>query len=837
MNRLRTCLLTAAACLALAAPALAQDTQDTLDGFARQMGYSFTVMDVRAPGGMTSRIDLVMPHAIPKGAWSLYFGMLAPVASIDSDVFEVSHVNGDLYRLTPKAGTQFTGGQTYPVVLHTEGGFLNESHVLPNAYVAEDGLQARVIDATKPAVDPASGQETLPFVAPMTDEATQNIDDNNPWLTPQRLFEQTAQRQTDIAAPEFAILPTPKSARHLTGPAVNLTSGVRLTLSGVAQADIQTAFDDLKSAGIRASAAGVPLSITIDAGSPPESYHLHVGNGAVAITAADSAGAAYALESLAQQAVFEHGRVRPMQVDDAPRFPFRGLHLDLARNFESKAHILKIIDVMQMNKLNKLHLHLGDDEGWRVQIGKLPELTDIGSHRCHDLTETTCLLPMFGAGPQGSPTRDGYLTRQDYIDILKAAKAHHIEVIPSFDMPGHSRAAVKSMEARARRLIAAGQPAAAAEYRLQDPDDTTVYHSVQYYNDNTLNICLDSTYHFIDTVIDDIKSMHDKAGLPLRIYHIGTDETAGAWTGSPVCQKLMADQHLTIDQLGTRFITKVSQMLDSKGIEPAGWSDGMGAADPGQMPKKVQSNSWGGLFGGGVKDAYRQANLGWDIVMSTPETLYLDMPYAADPKERGLDWASRNTDLFKVFTFMPENLPANASIMTDKNGNGGTIADTVPLTGAGHITGMQGQLWSELVRSNQIADYMLFPRVEAVAERAWHRGDWEPDYVPGRSYSWHDGQVDQGKLLADWQGFNARLGVQLKMLDARGVAWRMPVPGARITGSVLEANVPYGNLAIQYRVTGGAWTRYTGPVAVRGPVELRTVASDGKRYSRTINIE
>ena len=222
--------------------------------------------------------------------------------------------------------------------------------------------------------------------------------------------------------------------------------------------------------------------------------------------------------------------------------------------------------------------------------------------------------------------------------------------------------------------------------------------------------------------------------------------------------------------------------------------------------------------------------------MSTPETLYFDMPYAADPKERGYDWASRNTDLFKVFSFMPENLPANASIMKNHDGNGQTIADTVPLNGKGHITGMQGQLWSEGVRSDRIADYLLYPRVLALAERAWHTGDWEPAYTAGRSYTYGDGQVDSAKMLADWQTFNSHLTPQLAQLDREGLTYRMPVPGARVTGGVLEANVDYGNLAIQYRSHGGAWTRYSGPVDVKGSVELRTVSPNGKRVSRTVTV-
>jgi len=478
---------------------------------------------------------------------------------------------------------------------------------------------------------------------------------------------------------------------------------------------------------------------------------------------------------------------------------------------------------------------MGDDEGWRLEIQGLPELTGIGARRCHDPDETRCMMPFLGIGPDPIAPATGHLTRADYIEILKAAKARQIEVIPSFDMPGHSRAAIIAMKARARRLLGEGKPEDAARYRLDEPEDKTVYSSIQHYNDNTLNVCLPSTYAFIATVIDSLKSMHQEAGLPLRIYHIGADETAGAWKDSPACQKLMADQHLTLPQLGNVFLARVAGILHDRGIEPAGWSDGLSSLDPAQVPGKMQSDAWGNLFGSGITEAYRHANQGWDVVMSTPETLYFDMPYAADGWERGTDWASRATDLYKVFSFIPENLGANAVVMTDRQGKGVSIADSAPLTSGHHITGMQGQLWSETVRSPQIADYMLFPRTLALAERAWHRAVWEPDYVAGKSYAFADGSVDTKVLLADWNGFQARLLPRLAELDRVNITYRLPVPGARVTNGQLEANAPIAGLKIQYR-TAKAWRNYSGPVAVNGPVTLRTLSPDGKRGSRTVSV-
>lgn len=813
-------------------------TQGQIDAFAGGLGYHLTLAETHASAGCPTPkgclrldLDLTMPKTLPpavaSGDFAIYASFVTTLLPLKSDAFDMEILNGDLVRFTPKPGVTLKAGTKYTLRLISPGNVNSPYFLLPNAYVLADGLKPRVIASARTTVDPVTGEETLPFVTAYSDETRQNNHPETPWLTPERLFEQTASRQA-VNAPVsgIIILPTPVKAEQLEGPALDLTKGVAVKLNGVAAADVAPAL-----AGLKLADTGVPLTVTIVAGKA-ESYTLVARDGAITITAADAAGASYALRSLSQQAAFDKGLLKPLHIEDAPRFGFRGLHLDVARNFHPKAQIFKVVEQMAAYKLNRLHLHLGDDEGWRLAISGLPELTDIGSKRCHDPSENTCLLPQLGAGPDASTSVNGYLTRADYIELLKFARARQIEVIPSFDMPGHSRASIRAMEARARRLIAEGKPEDAARFRLVDPGDTTVYDSIQSYNDNTLDVCLPSTYTFIDAVLTDIKGMHEEAGAPLHIYHLGLDETAGAWKDSPSCKKLMAGQNLTYEQLGPQFITRVTRLLTDKGIEPAGWSDGMGHVDPATMPKSVQSNTWGGLFSGGIAEAHKQANQGWNIVLSNPDVMYLDMPYAADGHERGYDWASRATDLYKIFAFMPENLPANGAVMLTPANQQGKISDTVPLTPGHTITGMQGQLWSEVVRTPQIADYMLFPRTLAVAERAWHRASWEPTYVPGKSYAFDDGSVDKAAVQADWQGFQARVSAQLPALDKAGVKYRLPLPGARVKDGRLEANAVPASLKIQYRTKAGSWTAYSGPTAVKGEVRVRTVSPDGKRFSR-----
>ena len=841
----RACVLGYAVIPATAA--LAATPQAALDSFAKNLGYHITIVSNKITDGCPDKpvqqycysaaLDLTMPKIMPMGDWSLYLGFVEDVLPLSSNAFTLTNINGSFYRLTSKAGMA-RADRTYRVSLMGPAHFFSPYILMPNAYVAQNGLQPRVISSSRPIRDRGSHLEELPFVTPFTDEselATQAPDDATTWLTPERLFEQDNQRHVDVEAPRFIILPTPAKATRLEGPAIDLKRGVHLVLHGIAADDIIPALSSLKR-DVAVGKAGVELSVAADPAMKPESYHIMAKGRAIAIVAADAAGASYALRSLGQQAVYERLRLWPFEIDDAPRFSYRGLMLDIARNFQPKAQILAVIEQMAAIKLNMLHLHLGDDEGWRLEIKDFPELTAVGARRCHDPTETRCLMPFLGSGPEARAPGTGHLTRADYIEILKAAKARKIEIIPSFDMPGHSRAAIIAMRARARRLIAEGKLDEATRYRLDEPDDKTVYFSIQHYNDNMLNVCLPSTYAFIGAVIDSIKAMHAEAGLPLRIYHIGADETAGAWKDSPACRKFMSDQHLTLPQLGNVFLTRVAGILRDKGIEPAGWSDGMSSLDPAQMPAKVQSNSWGNLFGGGIAEAHHHANLGWDVVMSTPETLYFDMPYAADGWERGADWASRATDLYKVFSFMPENLGANAAVMTGIKGSGVAITDTVPLTAGHHIAGMQGQLWSETIRNPQIANYMLFPRTLALAERAWHKAPWEPDYIAGKSFVFGDGSVDSKALLADWNSFQAKLIPRLAELDRAKMNYRIPVPGARVADGVLEANTSIAGLKIEYRIGKAPWQVYNGPVAVKGQVTLRTLSPDSHRASRIVGI-
>lgn len=823
--------------------------QLALDRLAGSIGYRLEVVDngPSCPTDITnchlSTITLTLPEALPdalpaKGL-SLYFSFVYRLLRVESDIFDYRPVNGDVQRLVLKPGVKLRPGAAYQIKLWGFRSQFSKAFAMPNAYLVADGVKPRTIAVTRPVIDADTGLDVTTFVAPMTDEmrlATKNDGDKTRWLTAERAFALQAERQAR-AVTGVVVLPKPVKATVGNGKRIDLRGGVKLTLEGVGRDAVAPALAALGRAGV-AEGGALPLTVRIGARRlAPEAYMLDVTAQGVTITAGDVAGASHALRSLAQQAAFDKDQLLPLRIEDAPQYGFRGLHIDLARNFHGRDEVLKLVEAMAAYKLNKLQLHLADDEGWRIEVPTLPELAEIGSRRCHDPSEQSCLLPQLGAGPDGTSADNGYLSADDYVAIVRAAAARQIEVIPAIDMPGHSRAAIKAMEVRYARLVARGEKTEAEKYRLVDAADTTAYRSIQNYNDNTLNVCLPATYRFIKTVVDTLADLHRRAGVPLKTFHLGADETAGAWVKSPACAAMIAENGGDAGMLAPRFIERVANSLAADGLRVGGWSDGMEHVVAANMPERVQSNIWSMLHSGAIRETHDQLNRGWDVVLSIPDFTYLDMPYAPHPDEGGYDWASRGTDSYRIFGFMPDNLPANAATVRDIHAGEKAIEDAPVLQQGRRIAGIQAQLWSETIRTDVRVEYMLFPRLLAIAERAWSPADWAPAYQAGAYYQWHDARIDRAKLDAGWRDFAGRVAAHFPQLENMGIAYRVPPPGARIVDGELEANSAFPGMAIEYRVGDGAWASYGGPVVIQGAAELRCRSADGRRASRTVRVE
>ncbi len=805
---------------------------------------------------LTSKIDFLYDN------WSIYFSQVDPVvASIPGELM-IEHINGDLHRIGP--GKYYKGlasGNVINIDFISKNYHISDAEFMPNMYIVVKSLDSRTIASTKILIDSETNLEILKFATPLHNYKStffRGSQDKTIRATPEYLYQKYATNRTINSKNGSGIIPRPKSIITTNNDLyLDLHIGVNIRQSDFPMKQLNAAFDRLRFLGLSFNKNGIPIDIIKTNGKKSlGSYTLDITSSKITIASDNATGAFYALQSLAGLKSLNSTIIPLIKIEDSPRYQFRGMHIDLARNFLGKAFILDLLDQMAAYKLNKLHLHLGDDEGWRLQIKDLPELTLVGSKRCHNLSEDTCLIPQLGSGPKSTNEEPQFFSIKEYKEILNAATARHINIIPSFDMPGHSRAAIKSMEVRYRHFMALNQPKLAKEFLLTDYEDLTSYESIQFYNDNTLNVCMASTYRFIEKIIKELKKVHTKVNHPLTVYHLGGDETAGAWTKSPQCKKFLSNNSVGVtqaDQLTGYFIQRVSNFLLKQDIQPAGWSDGMNKAHD-KLPQDVQSNTWDVLSWEGHLVAHKQINQGWDVVLSTPDALYFDFPYEAIPEEGGYSWASRHISSKKVFQFMPDNLPIHAEIWVGSDGRHYSIDDRLQRDELGHIThsplkkgsiaaGIQGQLWSETVRTKEQAEYQIYPRLLALAERAWHKADWEVAYnnqgaLYNRTSDFFSAtaKIDQE---VDWNRFVNILGQkELPKLEKSIINYRLPLVGARIEKQKLMMNLAIPALTIEYQQQGKPWKPYIKPVKVLPDlkIKIRSVSRNGKRKGLTTTL-
>lgn len=810
-------------------------TQSQLSGFAASAKLNFgTKSNFGAKPEVWLAINNESSVALPGGSgdWRIYFHSVRKVDSTTIEGLTLRHVQGDLHELAPT--TEFKGlaaGAKLHVPYLVSASMVSYTDFMPRAFIAQQGLKPEIFANT-------DTENVSAFVEPFTKpEQLLRSGGNNPDLyaiaTAASRYQDNLELAKAVAKVEAGprIIPTPADAKYHKGK-TTLDSSWAISYAGRLKGEVQYFTEQLKAAGLtlESSADHVALSgnkvieLKVDASvGAAESYKLNVTADRITIVGSDNAGVFYGIQSvlslLPAQAASSHS-IPQVTVNDSPRYGWRGMHYDMGRNFHGKEVTLRMIEQMARYKLNKLHLHLTEDEGWRIEIPGLPELTEIGAHRCFDLTEQSCLLTQLGTGPHKSGSGNGYYSTEDFIEILKFANARHIEVIPEIDMPGHARAAVKSMEARYKKLLKAGKKAEAEQYLLSDPQDKSKYLTVQSYTDNSINVCLPSTYAFVDKVIYELQQMYRKAGAKLVTFHMGGDEVGlGSWTASPACDALFAKGEPGIAgpaDLKPYFVSKVAALTAMRGLDLAGWEDGL-MYDPNNTfnraqfaNKHVLANAWDNIWEWGVADrAYRLANAGYEPILSPATHLYFDHPYETHPDERGYYWATRYTDSSKVFGFMPDNLYANA----DKTRMGAPIDNLEALVGRAlpklekpeNLRGIQGQVWTETIRTAKQVEEMVYPRLIPLAERAWHKAAWEGD------------KPDAQARMNEWAAFAVQLATkELPKLAVLGGSFYLPPPGAIIDDGVLRANSALPGLELEYSTDNGInWSVYSGNENVR----------------------
>lgn len=498
-------------------------------------------------------------------------------------------------------------------------------------------------------------------------------------------------------------------------------------------------------------------------------------------------------------------RIPCLEIEDYPRFAYRGMHIDVTRNFIPLDNILKIIDLLSFYKINVLHLHLTDDEGWRIEIPALPELTNIGGFRGHTSKEAPSLHPSYGSGPNRV---GGFYSRNDFIKLLKYASQRHILVIPEINMPGHSRAAIKAMEARYIRLMKQGNATAAEAFRLIDPSDTSHYQSAQYYDDNVVCVVKEEVYHFMETVIKELVDQYAAAGLKLEMLHLGGDEVPhNAWKGSPlVAQWLQEHPEYKVENLHAYYVERIMKILRKYNIRGGGWEEvalkkenGRFEVNPafagGDLVPYVWNNLWGS------QDlAYRLANRNYPVVLSHVTSLYFDLSYSKSPEEPGLYWGGF-VDEYKTWFYNSVNVFQT----TRKDELGREIKVEVEYQNMErlkphalkNILGLQAQLWGETMINPTLAEYYMLPKLISFAQVAW-----------GTMRRWESVQntsVNENVLKEDWNVFANALGQRevprLAVLQ-KGFRYRIPTPGVKIENKRVHVNVSWPGLVVRYASAG-----------------------------------
>lgn len=877
-------LIAAAVLTTLAGCASFQSTeQNVVNSLAENLDIQYQVLtnhganeglacqDLGAEWASCNKVNMTLVNqgeAVESKDWAIYFHSIRLILDVDNEQFKISRVTGDLHKLEPTDKFDgFAAGETITLPLIGEYWQLFETDFMPGAFVAAPNAQPKMIASL-------NTEDVASFVTGLDGENLKRTpDDNNVFANAVSRFE----KNQDLTKQDVSttLLPTPLHVEAGKGT-VSIVDGIALPKNAFELSQLAAIQQRAEVVGVDVDGA-LPVSVSIvptDFSGELEksgAYELSINGEGIVIKAFDQAGAFYAVQSIFGLIDSQNAEQLPhLSIKDAPRFDYRGVMVDVARNFHSKEAILATLDQMAAYKMNKLHLHLTDDEGWRLEIPGLPELTEVGANRCFDLQEKSCLLPQLGSGVSSDNFGSGYFSKADYVEILKYANARNIEVIPEIDMPAHARAAVVSMEARYDRLMAEGKEAQANEYRLMDPKDSSNVTTVQFYDKQSfINPCMESSTRFVDKVISEVAAMHAEAGAPLTTWHFGGDEAkniklgAGfqdadaqdkvSWKGSidlskqdkpfaksPQCQTLIADGTVSdYGHLPSYFAEQVSKIVADKGIPSfQAWQDGLkySAGSEAFATENKRVNFWDVLYWGGTSSVYEWSKKGYDVIVSNPDYVYMDMPYEADPKERGYYWATRATDTRKMFGFAPENMPQNAETSLDRDGNG--------FTGKGEIEakpfyGLSAQLWSETVRNDEQYEYMVFPRVLAAAERAWHRAEWENDYKVGVEYSQSSNLVDKAALNQDYNRFANVLGQrELAKLEKSGIDYRLPVPGAKVENGKLAMNVQFPGVVLQYSTDGETWLTYSDDArpAVQGEVFVRSISATGAKVSRTTSV-
>lgn len=451
----------------------------------------------------------------------------------------------------------------------------------------------------------------------------------------------------------------------------------KVDLKGIGKIEIDQKFDGLAEfvqeyfGKFFDKGGDTTLKVTVDEAIAKEGYSLDVDDD-VSIAASSYEGAFYALQTLRIMSYADckdaDGIVDKCHIEDKPEFSWRGLHLDESRHFFGKEFVKKYIDMMAMHKLNVLHWHLTDDQGWRIEIKKYPLLTEIGSKR-----EKSNIHGWHSTDDDGTPV-SGFYTQEDAKEVVEYAQKRGIIIVPEIDMPAHFQAA-----------FAAYPHLACREKKVE----VAWYFGGKYplsigQKDWNRSACIGkpTTMQFIYDVIDEICEM-----FPAPYFHIGGDEAPKEeWKNCEHCQALIKEKGLKDEkQLQGYFINQVQKYLATKNKRLLGWNEVLEGKN---LDSSVVVQYWVPTLDVNVKN---HLNSGGQVVLSKHKYFYFDMPYAQYP-------------LQTTYSFQP-------------------YFDGIKPCHKDSVLGVEGTVWTEWIATPEKLNFQLYPRMEALSEVAWNQNE------------------------------------------------------------------------------------------------------------------
>ena len=751
----------------------------------------------------------VSGHDLKAGNWSIYFNHSPKRMSFAGTPFTHQEIRNNYFRLTPKAGFRLKKGATLKLDYTAYRSIFNQSEGPDGGHFAYNGEKALPMPIDKKPVP--YGRFGMIAAYPTAEK----VYAQNAVFNPTEGVKSTA----------FDILPAVKTVKA-SAETFSIPSSVAVSGDEALGREKAYATEKLVADGFGVSGnSGVAMRLSLISRSDArnekgaqnkEYYELDFSDSGIEVRGVTRDAVLNGVKTVVKvlRKNKQSGNLPKAEICDWPDFNHRGFMLDIARNFTKAENIKKYIDKLAEYKLNFYQFHFTDDEGWRLEIPGLPELTEVASRRGMTDTESE-FLSQYYAG-NGNPddlstSANGYISRDQFIELLRYADARGIRVAPEIESPGHARAAIIAMKARYNKLKNS-DPKAAEEYMLWDPEDNSEYASVQGYSGNVLNAAQEGTYRFMSKVIDELVLMYAEAGVELPFVHLGGDEVANdPWKRSPMVKKLMQEKGwTTTHQVEEYYITRMAEMVAAKGYKIGGWQEAAmnhsAATDALLKPAFAAVDCWSTLPQW-KRDSvpYSVANNGYNVVLCNVGNFYLDLAYTAHQEEPGATWGgyvnefraweARPFDIYHSLFTTADGRPLDMEHITDGK-------EMLKPEARKRILGVQGQLWAETIRNYDMVEYYTFPKIFGLAERGWNA-----DLLPGQTEA----------------GFNLQIGTtELPELKAAGYNFHLNQPGIIVKDGKLLMNAPYPGAEVRYTTDGSVPTAksklWTAPVKVSGKV-------------------